>query len=244
MSKSVHLILQGKGGVGKSFISAVLAQFIAKSSEVKCYDTDPVNQTFAAFKALNVKHIPLIEKGASKIIERNFDTLVEDVLTDENENAIFVVDNGASTFVPMCNYIMENNLIQMLKDSGVEVYIHTVITGGQALRDTLDGLDSIFEKVSNDNVYVWLNHYFGVINIEGKSFVETAYYNKHKSQIKGLLNIEQKNADTFGIDIRNMLEQNLTFNEVQADSGFSIMAKQRLKQTEKALFEDLERCVS
>jgi hypothetical protein len=243
MSKSVHFILQGKGGVGKSFISAILAQFIAKNSEVKCYDTDPVNQTFAAFKALNVKHIPLIEKGASKIIERNFDTLVEDILTAED--GIFVVDNGASTFVPMCNYIMENNLIQMLKDSGIEVYIHTIITGGQALRDTLDGLDSIFEKVSKDNVYVWLNHYFGVINIEGKSFIETAYYNKHKSQIKGVLNIEQKNSDTFGIDIRNMLEQNLTFDQVQnADSGFSIMAKQRLKQTEKALFEVLESCVS
>ena len=52
--KQIHFVLQGKGGVGKSFISAILAQFIAKNSEVMCYDTDPVNQTFAAFKALNV----------------------------------------------------------------------------------------------------------------------------------------------------------------------------------------------
>lgn len=241
--KQIHFILQGKGGVGKSFISAILAQFIAKTSEVMCYDTDPVNQTFAAFKALNVKHIPLIEKGASKIIERNFDTLVEDVLTADS--GIFVVDNGASTFVPMCNYIMENNLIEVLKESGVEVYIHTVITGGQALNETLNGLASIFEKVSKDNVYVWLNHFFGLIEIKGKSFTDTNYFKEHKEQIKGVISIEQKNADTFGIDIRNMLEQNLTFDEVQNDdSGFSIMAKQRLKQTQKILFAELERCVA
>ena len=36
---SVHLVLQGKGGVGKSFVSAILAQYFrTKSARVHCMD--------------------------------------------------------------------------------------------------------------------------------------------------------------------------------------------------------------
>jgi hypothetical protein len=36
---SVHLVLQGKGGVGKSFVSAILAQYFrTKSAPVHCLD--------------------------------------------------------------------------------------------------------------------------------------------------------------------------------------------------------------
>ena len=50
MSK-IHIILQGKGGVGKSLIAAVLAQYKAsKGQNPLCIDTDPVNATFNGFK--------------------------------------------------------------------------------------------------------------------------------------------------------------------------------------------------
>jgi CO dehydrogenase nickel-insertion accessory protein CooC1 len=49
----VHLSLQGKGGVGKSLIASLLAQFY-KDHGVRaiCVDTDPVNQTFSQYAAL------------------------------------------------------------------------------------------------------------------------------------------------------------------------------------------------
>lgn len=38
----VHLTLQGKGGVGKSMMAAILAQYKKnKGSNVLCIDTDP-----------------------------------------------------------------------------------------------------------------------------------------------------------------------------------------------------------
>jgi CO dehydrogenase nickel-insertion accessory protein CooC1 len=46
------LILQGKGGVGKSFIAALLAQYLQeKGVAVRCFDADPVNSTLASFPA-------------------------------------------------------------------------------------------------------------------------------------------------------------------------------------------------
>ena len=38
---TVHLILQGKGGVGKSLVAAILVQYFReKQKVVQCFDTD------------------------------------------------------------------------------------------------------------------------------------------------------------------------------------------------------------
>ena len=241
--KQAHFVLQGKGGVGKSFISTILAQYFYSNTlskqDIRCFDTDPVNNTFSRFELLNVQHIPLLAHGQSKIDERKFDPIMEDILT--SEEGTFVIDNGASTFIPMCNYIMENDLMTVLKDNNVEVFVHTIITGGQALKDTLEGLDSIFKQVSDENVYVWLNPFFGEIDINGKAFTETKFYKDNQSKIKAVINIDQKNPDTFGKDISDMMTHHLTFSEAQENDVFKLMAKQRLKQVQRDMFAELDR---
>ena len=58
-----HIVTQGEGGVGKSVIANLLAQYIKKTGRpLKCVDTDPVNKTFSSFKALNVTCLKLIEE--------------------------------------------------------------------------------------------------------------------------------------------------------------------------------------
>ena len=58
----IHFILQGKGGVGKSMISSLLAQYkLDQGESITCIDTDPVNASFNAYKALNVTHLELLE---------------------------------------------------------------------------------------------------------------------------------------------------------------------------------------
>jgi hypothetical protein len=49
------------------------------------------------------------------------------------EDAIFIVDNGASTFIPLWSYIFENDVLDLLRASGRRMCVHTVVTGGQAL---------------------------------------------------------------------------------------------------------------
>src|SRR6476469_8349502 len=93
---TMHLSLQGKGGVGKSLTSSILAQYLTgRGKSVKCVDTDPVNQTLTQYKGLRASHLSLLRNGG--IDARGFDGLMERVLT---EHGVFVVDNGASTFVP------------------------------------------------------------------------------------------------------------------------------------------------
>ena len=60
----VHLSLQGKGGVGKSLVGSIVAQYYAhRGAEVQCIDTDPVNQTLSQYRALKAKHLKLLTSG-------------------------------------------------------------------------------------------------------------------------------------------------------------------------------------
>jgi cellulose biosynthesis protein BcsQ len=111
---SGHLSLQGKGGVGKSLVASILAQYFQqRGREIKCIDTDPVNHTLAQYKCLNAERLELLSEGG--IDQRRFDGLMERLLTEEGT---FIVDNGASTFIPLWNYILENNVATVLKDAG------------------------------------------------------------------------------------------------------------------------------
>ena len=72
---TIHLSLQGKGGVGKSLTASILAQyFISRGISVRCIDTDPVNRTLSQYKGLEVQPLKLLREGG--IDQRGFDALM------------------------------------------------------------------------------------------------------------------------------------------------------------------------
>jgi hypothetical protein len=233
---AIHLSLQGKGGVGKSFVASLLAQyFIWRSHGVRCLDTDPVNQTLSQYKGLHVEHLKLLRDGG--IDQRGFDALMETVLTD---SGTFVVDNGASTFIPLWNYILENNVIGLLRDSGKKLYVHTVVTGGQALADTLKGFKSLAESTEDRIIIVWVNEYFGRVEREGKEFGDMAVYRENEQKVFGSIAIPKRNQDTFGRDVEEVVSRKLTLQEAISSSDFTIMTRQRLKMVQREIFEQLD----
>jgi hypothetical protein len=58
---AIHLILQGKGGVGKSVVASWLAEFLIKRGQnVQCIDGDPVNRSLGQYKALRAEKLDLV----------------------------------------------------------------------------------------------------------------------------------------------------------------------------------------
>lgn len=115
MLNSVHFILQGKGGIGKSFKSVLLAQyFLSKNFPLWAFDTDQENTTFSHYKALAVEHIPVMNESRT-INSKMFDALLEKLLSQEG---VFVIDNGANTFSPFLAYMVENDVIRLLQENG------------------------------------------------------------------------------------------------------------------------------
>ena len=236
---AIHLTLQGKGGVGKSLVASVLAQYLKeKGREVRCIDTDPVNRTFAQYGALAADRLNLRDEH-NRIEQRAFDSLMERFLTEDG--ATFVVDNGASTFLPLWHYLLENNALDYLRQNGRKVYVHTVITGGQALLDTLNGFHELAQTTEERNIVVWVNEYFGRVEAEGKKFSDMTAYRENSDKVCGAVVFSKRNQDTFGRDVEEMIAAKLTFHEAITAAKLPIMAKQRLKIVQRDLFEQLDR---
>ena len=223
--RTVHLILQGKGGVGKSLVASLLCQYlIEQGREILAFDTDPVNQTLTGYKDLPVQKLKLM-KG-DDIDRRRFDQLIEAVLSASDD---VVVDNGAATFVPLSSYLKENQTVDFLEEAGMRVLMHTVFTGGQAMKETADGLVSLARHFPTVPLVVWLNRYFGEIATAGKQFEEFKVYRENQDQIAGLIYIPMKSPQTFGRDLEELFSRHQTFAQAAVDASLPVMTRQRLK---------------
>ena len=163
----IHMMLQGKGGVGKSLIAALLAQYmLSKARTPLCIDTDPVNATFHGYQALQVRRIDLMEE--EEINPRGFDALI-DLVAQAQGDAI--IDNGASSFVPLSHYLISNQIPALLAELDHLLVVHTVITGGQALLDTISGFAHLASQFPPETRFIaWLNPYWGPVEHEGNGF--------------------------------------------------------------------------
>ena len=233
----IHMILQGKGGVGKSVIAALLAQYKAsKGHQTLCLDTDPINATFHGYQALNVQQIALMEND--EIVPRRFDALVEIMAPSAHD---IIIDNGASAFVPLTHYLISNQIPALLARMGHELVIHTVITGGQALLDTVNGFRQLAGQFPAEASFVvWLNPYWGPIQHEGKSFEQLKAYQDRKSRVSAIVQIPLLKEETFGRDLSDMLQARQTFNEALAAASLTIMTRQRLQIIKGKLFDHLD----
>lgn len=236
---NVHLMLQGKGGVGKSFAMALLAQYTrSKGQEPLCIDTDPVNGTFFGYKGLNVVQLEVMEKD--KIDPRKFDNLVE--LLNESNGKEVIIDNGAASFVPLSYYLRANEIPAILTEMGHKLLIHTVITGGQAFKDTITGFEYLLTHFTAPVEFiVWLNPYWGPIMGDGMEFKDFGGYRNNEHRITGVIELPDFDKETHGRDLSDMLQERLTFDEALAVPSVGIVVRHRLKIMRRQLFEVLDK---
>ena len=173
-----------------------------------------------------------------EIDPRKFDNLVELISKSKSD---VVIDNGASTFVALSHYLISNHIPALLIEMGHELIVHTVITGGQALSDTLNGFGLMIKQFSSDITFVvWLNPFWGKIESNGKSFESMKVYLDNKSRVSAIIKIPDYKAETFGRDLSEMLQAKLTFDDAIDKPELTIMMRQRLKIVKSQLFEQLE----
>lgn len=238
MKNTIHFVLQAKGGIGKSFVSTLIAQhLLAETGAVRCFDTDQENTTFAHYKALAVQHITVA--NASRLIEpKRFDALMETLLT---ESGNFVIDTGANTFSNLLAYMVENDVFAMLESAGKRTYVHTIVGGGDTLADTANGFHAIAQKVPEVPIVLWCNEHFGELRTaQGKAFVDTEAYTLNEARITGTVTLFRRNAATFGEDIRKLNTRRHTVCEALASAEYTLMEKQRIRTFSRDVFGQLQ----
>jgi hypothetical protein len=235
---NVHMSLQHKGGSTKSFTANVIAQFYqSKRRPVIVLDADPSHKTLMAYDGLGAKPIEIMADN-NTIAPRLFDDLLEQFLSTESD---FVVDNGAANFPPFMNYMVENAVPAVLAEAGRRLVLHVPIVGGEAMEETMQGFANIADHVdSNVSIVLWLNEAVkGPITANGKEFEESKVYQQHRAKVGGIVRVPHHSAETFGADMEQLLKGRMTFEEGIASPNFRLMAKQRLKQMQREIFEQV-----
>ena len=147
---------------------------------------------------------------------------------------------GASTFIPLWNYMLENNAVAMLRESRRRLFVHCVITGGQALADTLTGFARLAQTTSDRNIVLWVNEYFGRVEHEGRGLQELPVFVENSSKVFGCVVIPRRNQDTFGRDVEEVIARKWTLQEAIESAAMPIMVRQRLRVVQRELFEQLD----
>lgn len=235
MSK-IHLVMQGKGGIGKSLLAFYLAQYV-KEKNGKClvFDTDPLNQTLARTAALEAKVVKILADDHITIMKNAFDLMIEECEAEESD---VVIDVGASSFVPMLEYCALNGVYDLWHEMGHTCILHSIITG-KDFGDTCKMFAVVMEKTGRRpsvSSIVWLNPFAGPVEKDGKGFNKTTVYRDNERHIKAVLPMPAFTNDMFHPDFLAMMESGQIFDEAIANPAISIMSRQRIKMMKRDIF--------
>ena len=241
MTKDVHFVMQGKGGVGKTLVSVLLTQYLkSQGRKVLCIDTDAVNRSFYRFKAFDVKIIQLLQEQV--IDSSQFDVMVEQIFNTECDSV--VVDSGASTFIPLNKYIKDCELVQYLLENDCMPYFHTILSGGSDSNDTLQGVMGLLNTFGNlefrPRIAIWFNSHNGSIEWMGKSFTDMDIYESVKDFIDYKVYMPILDKQLYGKDLELLLKTGQTFDDSRQDSSIRLMAKHRINTMQKKFYDSIQ----
>jgi hypothetical protein len=233
---TIHLVASSKGGVGKSFVCWNFAEYLYdKGTEFYAADTDPSTPTFLNYAAFNVEHINIADSNL-RINRIKFDTLHEDICKNPRP---CVIDSGSSTFLSLMDYLKSEKIVENFQAEGRQVVIHTPLVGGQSFDHTVRSLQSILQ-FTQARVVVWENEVSGPISRDGVRFVDSTLFKQYANRILGVVKIQERDTDTYGPLVQNMTSQHLTYRQMLERSDIMTIAKQRIKNMRKDIFDQLE----
>ncbi len=143
---SLNFIGGEKGGVGKSVVARVLAQyFIDNEQPFTGFDTDRSHTTFTRF----------YQNYASPVVVDSFESLdaIAQALDDaqDGNRPSIIVDLAAQTAAPMARWIHESELFAVLADMGVSVNCWHIADPG---KDSVDLLDKLLDTYGASPNYI------------------------------------------------------------------------------------------
>ena len=233
----IHMFLQGKGGVGKSFGATLLAQqMIEEGKPPLGIDIDPQNPTFSRYKALNVHRLQIMD--GDEIDPSKFDAMIDMIASAEEGDVI--IDNGASSFIALANYIIGTEIPTLLDELGHTLIIHTMIVGGTGLSETVGEFAKVVALFPDETKFVvWLNPVLGPVKDGDRVFTEFKAYKNMAHRISAIVDIPAFQQKTFDKDLKEMMASNLTFQEAIKTPELSIVTRQRLTMMRRDLYQKI-----
>lgn len=210
--KKLIFITGDKGGVGKSFTSRIIADFLIEGNQtVHLFDTDRANATFFRFYPEIVNCIDV----------ENTDDL-DELLTKIQENdGIFLVDCAARTLEAIQKWAEEVDLFSIQEE--LELKISVVFLLGPE-KDCVQILNDVVVDLKNRVDYV-------IVKNEGKGKNFQIFENS-KLRTRLLDDLNSKEISLPQLTEKTVLvmdQKNITFKAAQEGGSLQIADRQRVK---------------
>ncbi len=226
---SLNFIGGEKGGVGKSVVARVLAQYFIDSQQpFTGFDTDRSHTTFTRF----------YQSYASPVIVDSFESLdaiaqaLDEAHGDTKPNII--VDLAAQTAAPVARWIQESDLFAVMTDMGVSVNFWHVADAG---KDSVDLLDSLMDTYGAGPNYVIVKN-LG----RGTDFSQLEHSDALKKALKfgaQIVSLGQLQESS----MRKIDRQDASFwaavNQTSGADSLGLLERQRAKHWLKKTYETL-----
>lgn len=213
----IHLIGGEKGGVGKSMMARLLAQyFIDNNLPFTGFDSDRSHGTFSRFYA---DYASPLQVDRYEALDRIIETAVE------SPGQRIVVDLAAQTHEPLVKWMEESGVLDMADLSGIAIQYWHVMDSG---RDSVDLLTRLLDRFGQRVRYVIVKN-----ELRGEDFGQLERSGQlERAQGLGAKTVTVKrlhDAVVQKIDARNASfwqAKNLTTID---GPGLGLMERQRLK---------------
>ncbi|MCL4431571.1 MAG: hypothetical protein M1300_04535 [Epsilonproteobacteria bacterium] len=233
----IVMTLMGKGGVGKSVASLIMAQYLSsKNEKLVCVDTDGVNFTFSRYEQLGALDRNVLSNEGERADLTKIDSLFNDLLENPDfQDKTVLIDNGASSFVPIRGYLMQSGVLDM----DLDITILVPLMAGESAESTIQGAVDLLSDIGPKAKYVVIeNQRDGIVPFT-KTKIEKLF--KDSGTYLGSVVIPQIDPKSLiGADYATAVENCLLFSDIDATDKLKIMSKSRLKQFYQKIFAQLE----
>lgn len=232
---SIHIVTQAKGGVGKSFISRLLIQYLREHMDVFSFDADPLNDGLVSFKGLDAHKLDLKMINGNLDSRAYYDPLFETILLNDS---CFLIDSGASTHINFISYIKGSDILNLFKEKGREIYFHVPLAGNIDFYDCYKELLKLAKLFPNNKFVLWENEFHGKLE---ENYREDQNL-KALSNVIGIVTLKDLQSTPLLYDIELMNKKKLIFSEIEEHQNyFGAIIKHRLELYKNSIYSQLDK---
>lgn len=220
MKNQLNLVINGKGGVGKSFFAVNFVQYL-KDRQVPhlAFDTDNENSTLKRFHP----DATFLNLGRPRDLDAMFHAL--------EKHPLVVVDCRAASTGPLFDYFAEVAADEVLRHYNASL---TLIMPVNHEADSVDQVQRIVDKFGSHARYVIIRN-----AVHTESFTlydESEVRDRLMNQLQGC-EIVMSRLQGWLVEALNMI--NLTPAVASRDARFSILDRQRLSIWQRHLYDQM-----
>jgi hypothetical protein len=219
--KRLDLILNGKGGVGKSFFATNFVQYLKDQTvEHIAFDTDNENSTLKRFHP--DAHFVDLSKPAS----------IDGLFSELDGHSLAVVDCRAASTDIFLDYFTELNVFDVLRELDASL---TLISPVNHEPDSVKQIQLLTERLGDNAEYVIVkNHSFSE---------QFAIYEKSKTRSRLLTELDGREIQMPKLNdwlVVGLNQTGCTITAALRHSQFSVMDRQRLRNWQRKFNEQIE----